>query len=163
MSGILTVTMAQDLLEMDFPARCQYPVEITQPMIQAVGVLPLEAYGGYNLTLVLNDAETIRTLMPVNEGIKALTDYHGVIVTAPGDDCDFVSRFFTPNAGVTEDLVTGSTYSSLVPYWSKRLHKKHLSAKQLSRHGGMLWCVYDGDRVRISGNAVLYSQGEILV
>ena len=84
-----------------------------------------------------------------------------VIVTAPGDDCDFVSRFFAPTAGVPEDPVTGSSHCTLIPYWSRRLGKTTLFARQLSKRGGELFCRLAGERVHIGGKAVLYSRGQI--
>jgi predicted PhzF superfamily epimerase YddE/YHI9 len=84
-----------------------------------------------------------------------------VVVTAAGTDCDFVSRFFATDAGLKEDPVTGSSHCTLVPYWSARLGKKGLHARQVSARGGELWCTLDGDRVKIAGHAVLYLRGEI--
>jgi predicted PhzF superfamily epimerase YddE/YHI9 len=85
----------------------------------------------------------------------------GVIVTAPGNEVDFVSRFFAPQTGINEDPVTGSAHTALTPYWSKILGKKELSARQLSARGGDLICVENGDRVLISGHAITYMIGEI--
>jgi predicted PhzF superfamily epimerase YddE/YHI9 len=84
-----------------------------------------------------------------------------VIVTAPGTDCDFVSRFFAPTAGVPEDPVTGSAHCTLIPYWAERLGKRKLFARQVSKRGGELFCELAGDRVLIGGKAVLYSRGQI--
>src|SRR6185436_5536389 len=88
---------------------------------------------------------------------------HAVIVTAPGDDADFVSRFFAPTVGVDEDPVTGSAHCTLIPYWAERLGKNELFARQVSRRGGELYCSLHGDRVKIGGEAVLYLKGEIVV
>jgi len=87
----------------------------------------------------------------------------GIIVTAPGTNCDFVSRFFAPAFGINEDPVTGSAHTALAPYWAKRLNKSRLTAQQLSKRGGILWCEVHGDRVNISGNAVKFMEGEITV
>ena len=87
----------------------------------------------------------------------------GIIVTAPGEDVDFVSRFFAPRAGIAEDPVTGSAHCSLIPYWSGRLGKSELTARQLSARGGELFCQAAGERVRIGGHAVAYLRGEIEV
>jgi predicted PhzF superfamily epimerase YddE/YHI9 len=84
-----------------------------------------------------------------------------IIVTAPGTDCDFVSRFFAPDAGIAEDPVTGSAHCTLVPYWADRLGRTTLHARQVSRRGGELWCELDGARVRMAGRAVLYLKGRI--
>ena len=90
-------------------------------------------------------------------------DKFGVIVTAPGSDVDFVSRFFAPQAGINEDPVTGSAHCTLTPYWSDRLGKDRLDARQISARGGSLRCTMRGDRVGIAGQAAVYMQGEIRV
>ena len=126
----------------------------------ALGHQPRELYKGFQwLALYPNEAE-VRRLKPDFAGIVAL-GIHGVIVTAPGDDCDFVSRFFAPEAGIPEDPVTGSAHSRLVPFWARRLGKTELFARQVSPRGGELWCRLDGDRVILSGHAVLYLEGHI--
>ena len=162
LSGVLTVTQGEDgLLVMDFPLRAQVSVPITDTMRQAVaGAKILSAYGGYNLMLELADEDVVRTLAPDLSAIRQLP-YHGVIVTAPATDCDFVSRFFAPNVGIDEDPVTGSTHTSLTPYWAARLGKQTLLARQLSSRGGTLLCTLDENRVRIAGRAQLYLVGEI--
>lgn len=99
--------------------------------------------------------------MEPNHHLLAQLDVRGVIVTAPGDEVDFVSRFFAPACGVPEDPVTGSAHTSLVPYWTEVLQKTKMTAKQLSKRGGDLVCEYLGDRVKISGKGVLYLTGEI--
>jgi predicted PhzF superfamily epimerase YddE/YHI9 len=83
------------------------------------------------------------------------------VVTAPGDDCDFVSRYFAPAAGIPEDPVTGSTHCTLIPYWSQRLGKRELFARQISPRGGELFCEDRGDRVGIGGEALTYVEGTI--
>jgi predicted PhzF superfamily epimerase YddE/YHI9 len=87
----------------------------------------------------------------------------GVAITAPGDDADFVSRYFAPSYGIPEDPVTGSTHCSLAPYWAQRLGKTNLHARQLSERGGELWCEVKGERVILKGNAGLTLQGELLI
>ncbi len=91
----------------------------------------------------------------------AQLDSLGIIATAPGTTCDFVSRFFAPQAGIPEDPVTGSAHSTLIPYWSERLKQKKLHARQISARGGELFCEDRGDRVGIGGRAVTYSTGFI--
>ncbi len=86
-----------------------------------------------------------------------------MIATAPGSDCDFVSRFFAPAYGIPEDPVTGSAHCALVPYWAKRLGKTDLLARQVSARGGTLVCRAQGDRVRLAGRAALYMEGTISV
>jgi predicted PhzF superfamily epimerase YddE/YHI9 len=93
----------------------------------------------------------------------AKLDYFAVMVTAPGSDTDFVSRFFAPRQGIPEDPVTGSAHCTLVPYWAERLGRSELTAYQASARGGRLWCRMAGDRVMMSGKAVLYLEGTIVV
>jgi predicted PhzF superfamily epimerase YddE/YHI9 len=102
----------------------------------------------------------VRSLEP-NLPILQTLDCLGIIATAPGNDCDFVSRFFAPRAGIPEDPVTGSAHCTLVPYWSRRLGKTKLFARQISKRGGELFCEQTGERVRIGGKAVLYLRGQI--
>ena len=161
MSGVLTVTKQGGLYRLDFPVRSQQKTDITEQMKKAAGVDIKGAYAGYNLTLELEDEEAVRTLDPDISELKKMKEYHGVIFTARGNSCDFVSRFFAPNMGVNEDPVTGSSHTSLIPFWAKRLNKEEMTAKQLSKRGGTLYCRNAGDRVFISGGACLYLSGEI--
>ncbi|CAF3641788.1 unnamed protein product [Rotaria sp. Silwood1] len=85
----------------------------------------------------------------------------GVIVTAPGNEVDFVSRFFAPGAGIPEDPACGSAHCTLIPYWADRLGKNQLHAYQISARKGEFWCEIKGDRVLMSGKAVTYLKGEI--
>ena len=102
-------------------------------------------------------------MSPDFDKIKKIRSHFGIIISAPGDNVDFVSRFFAPNAGVDEDPVTGSAHCTLIPYWAKRLSKNKLHAYQLSSRKGVLFCEYLGDRVRISGYSTLYAKGEIYI
>jgi len=163
MSGILTVKKCGELFEMDFPAREPKPIEVTPLMEQALGTLVLEAHLSRDLLLLLDDEEAVRALVPNPALIAQLPDCLGVIATAKGNEADFVSRFFVPNAGIFEDPVTGSTHSTLIPFWAKRLGETEMVARQLSKRGGTLWCEYCADRVKIAGRAVLYLQGEIFL
>jgi len=86
----------------------------------------------------------------------------GIIITAPGREADFVSRYFAPELGI-EDPVTGSAHCTLVPYWSERLGKTRLRARQISRRGGELVLEHRGDRVSIGGEACLYLEGRITI
>jgi len=165
MSGILIVEKADDLYVMDFPSRKPVPTEITALIEKSVGVNVVEAHLSRDLLLLLKDEETVRTLAPDMDLIKTIPDALGVVVTAKGSDCDFVSRFFAPNVEpqAPEDPVTGSTHCTLIPFWSERLGKNKMIAKQLSKRGGVLFCEDCGTRVKIAGKAVLYLQGEILL
>jgi predicted PhzF superfamily epimerase YddE/YHI9 len=109
---------------------------------------------------VFETEKEVRSLTPDLNRLAAL-DLFAVIVTAPGKDCDFVSRFFAPRVGVPEDPVTGSAHCTLVPYWSERLNKKELHARQVSPRGGELFCRLQGDRVFIGGRAKTFLTGTI--
>ena len=109
------------------------------------------------------DEDTVRKLSPDFDRLRKLEAGDGVIVTARGTDCDFVSRSFYPKCGVSEDPVTGSAHCNLIPYWADRLQKRQMSARQLSARGGMLYCQSCGERVKISGKAVLYAIAELCV
>jgi predicted PhzF superfamily epimerase YddE/YHI9 len=113
------------------------------------------------LAVFATEAE-VRALAPDMAKVAAL-DVLGVIATAPGDHCDFVSRFFAPQAGVPEDPVTGSAHCTLVPYWAGRFGNSVLFARQISARGGELWCEHRGERVRIAGQAALYMEGAIIL
>jgi len=115
-----------------------------------------------DLVLLVDSEEQVRSLQPDMNLIAELPDCLGVIVTAKGESADFVSRFFAPNTGIPEDPVTGSTHSTLIPFWAERLGKDKMVAKQLSERGGTLYCQNCGDRVKMSGKAVLFLQGEIM-
>lgn len=160
-SGLLSVTKSEDLLSMNFPSRKPKPAHKSPIISQALGAEPLEVLKSRDLLVVLKDEFTIRGLVPDFDKLKKIQDVFAVIVTAPGEKSDFVSRFFAPNAGVPEDPVTGSAHCTLIPYWAERLNKKHMHAIQLSKRGGELFCDYLGDRVRISGHAVLYAKGDL--
>jgi len=163
MSGLLEVTPKGELYEMDFPAWPLRQVEVTQQMRQALGCDILEAHQARDLILLLEDEEAVRDLRPDFAAIAALPEAFGVAVTARGEDCDFVSRFFAPGEGIPEDHVTGSLHSMLIPFWAARLGRDALLARQLSPRGGTLYCENHGNRVKISGRARLYLQGEICV
>jgi PhzF family phenazine biosynthesis protein len=163
LSGPLTVTRTGGLLSMDFPARAPFRAEPPQSLSQALGASPDEVWRSRDLMAVFNDESVVRRMNPDFEMLKQITDALGVIVTAPGKECDFVSRFFAPNAGVPEDPVTGSAHCTLIPYWSQRLGRNRLHALQVSKRGGELFCEDSGDRVTISGYAALYAKGEIYV
>jgi PhzF family phenazine biosynthesis protein len=158
-SGRLTVSRNGDVLTLDFPSRPPGPCTAPEALIKGLGKKPVEILKARDYFCVFANAEDVRTMQP-DFGVLGTLD-EKVIVTAPGADCDFVSRFFAPTAGVNEDPVTGSAHCTLIPYWSKRLGKKKLFARQLSKRGGELFCEDAGERVGIGGNAVLYSRGEL--
>ncbi|MPY88927.1 MAG: PhzF family phenazine biosynthesis isomerase [Luteitalea sp.] len=161
-TGELIVTRDDGLLSMDFPVRPGAPVEVSDALASALGVRPREALRARDLLTILDSEAEVRALRPDMQGIAALDEF-AVIVSAPGDTTDFVSRFFAPRAGIPEDPVTGSAHCTLVPYWASRLGKSTLTAKQVSARGGDLVCELRGDRVVMAGRTVEYLRGEITV
>ena len=162
-SGPLTVARRSNgLIELDFPSRPAQPRGICPPLNHALGAAPEHVAQARDTLCVFACEEDVRALRP-DFAALALHDAYAVIATAPGRDCDFVSRFFAPRAGINEDPVTGSAHCTLVPYWAGRLGKTKLHARQVSARGGELWCELRGDRVGIAGRAVLYLRGEIEV
>jgi PhzF family phenazine biosynthesis protein len=159
-SGPLTVAKQGDLLAMDFPAQPPSACDPSAQLVKALGASPLEVLRSEDYFVVLPAEKDVRDLQP-DMGLLGKVDLRGVIVTARGDQVDFVSRFFAPKYGVNEDPVTGSAHCALVPYWSKRLGKKRLTAHQVSKRGGELFCEDKGNRVAIAGRAVPYMEGVI--
>lgn len=159
-SGELVVTSDGDRLTMDFPSRPALQCAVHPDLIGALGGEPEKVLGARDYLVVYRTEDEVRALKPNMERL-AQVDRFAVIVTAPGNDADFVSRFFAPSKGVPEDPVTGSAHTTLIPYWSERLGKKELHALQVSARGGELWCVDRGDRVSISGKAVRFLTGTI--
>jgi PhzF family phenazine biosynthesis protein len=161
-SGILHVERTGDRLTLDFPARPGKPVPVCDELTTALGATPRECFLARDLLAVLDDEATVQNLRPDFARIAAI-DAFAVIVSGPGKGVDFVSRFFAPRGGVPEDPATGSAHCTLAPYWSKRLGKNCLTARQLSARGAELYCELRDDRVLISGNVVEYLRGEITI
>jgi PhzF family phenazine biosynthesis protein len=161
-SGTLTVTREEDgLLALDFPARPPRQVQAPPGLAEALGATPREVHLGPRDLLAVFDTEAqVRALAPSMARLEAL-DLFGIVPTARGEDCDFVSRFFAPSAGIPEDPVTGSSHCTLVPYWAQALGKRGLFARQVSARGGELFCEAQGERVRIAGHAALYLEGTL--
>jgi len=161
-SGIVSVERKGDRLILDFPSRPPVTCETPTELEKTLGKKPADIWRSRDYLMVFDNEDDIRNMNP--DFVRMLNwDCLGVIVTAPGKKVDFVSRFFAPKAGVNEDPVTGSSHSTLIPYWAKRLNKTDLHAMQLSARGGELFCQDAGDRVKIGGKAVTYSRGEINV
>jgi PhzF family phenazine biosynthesis protein len=159
-SGLLEVSHKGGLIELNFPSRPPQPVaEIPGELLQGLSSAPTEVLKSRDYFLVYENEEDIRNIVPDFVYLNQL-NVVGVIVTAPGDDVDFVSRFFVPNSVIGEDPVTGSAHCNLIPYWSKRLDKTVLTAKQISAREGALYCEDLGERVSMAGEAVLYLKGE---
>jgi PhzF family phenazine biosynthesis protein len=163
LSGILEVHSEGDLLTMNFPSIMPKRIEIPVGLEEALGSKPLEVYLARDLMVLLKDEEEVALLAPDFGKIISLVDGLGVIVTAKGNEADFVSRCFYPKLGVNEDPVTGSAHSNLIPYWAGKLNKDKMRAVQLSERKGTLYCEQLGSRVNMSGEGVLYMQGEIYI
>lgn len=160
-SGPLAVTRDGERLAMDFPAIAVEPA--SHPALEAaLGTKPKALHSGFQWLAEFETEAQVRALKP-DFTAKALREVHGVIATARGEDCDFVSRFFAPQIGIDEDPVTGSAHSRLVPYWARRLGKTTFFARQVSARGGELWCELKGERVAMAGHAALYLEGTIEV
>lgn len=164
-AGALTVTREGDVFTLDFPSRPPSPLAVPPVgLIEALGgPAPVELLSSRDTLVVYEDEAAVRALAP-NMNLLAGVDSFAVCVTAPGrDGVDFVSRFFAPANGISEDPVTGSAHCTLIPYWAARLGKDRLRARQVSARGGSLACELVGDRVKIGGKAVLYLEGAIHV
>jgi PhzF family phenazine biosynthesis protein len=161
-SGPLRLVAEGDRLRLDFPVRPAEPAEQAREAVgEALGRRPAAVLAASRDYMAVFEAEAeVRALRPDMSRLSGL-DRPGVIATAPGSDSDFVSRFFAPALGVPEDPVTGSAHCTLVPYWSKRLGRSRLFARQVSARGGELWCEDRGERVGIAGRAVPYLEGVI--
>jgi PhzF family phenazine biosynthesis protein len=163
-SGALTVSREGDRLAMDFPLLAPWTcADSPAALIRALGKAPsavLQIEDNY--FAIYASQEEVRRIRP---DFRLLEQLHpaGVAITAPGDDTDFVSRYFAPSYGIPEDPVTGSTHCSLGPYWAQRLGKASLHAQQVSERGGEIWCEVGPARVTLKGNAVLTLRGELLI
>lgn len=161
--GDLTVRKSGALLELDFPTDNLEKCDLPEIIRESLGGAPVECYKGRSDYLILYKSE--KEIVSLNPDFRLLSqaDGRGTIVTAPGVDSDFVSRFFVPQAGIDEDPVTGSAHTTLAPFWAPRLGKNVMDARQLSARGGKLRCTLNGDRTLIAGNAELYLKGEIYI
>ncbi|MGK2862591.1 MAG: PhzF family phenazine biosynthesis protein [Chitinophagaceae bacterium] len=160
-SGLLSVKKKKDNLLMDFPSWkpemiTEYPVGLKE----AIGVKEIVAvYKNRDLVVELMHEEDVANAQPDFTTLKKMGEK--IIITAPGKSVDFVSRFFAPVAGIDEDPVTGSAHSQLIPFWSEKLGKTIMQAKQISQRGGDIYCELMGERVIMGGNCVFYMKGEI--
>mgnify|MGYP001032082359 CR=1 FL=1 len=161
-SGTLKVARDGSLFVLDLPVRPTDPCETSETLIRAVGRHPVETRRARAYLAVLASETEVKELQPDLKAVEEL-DAAGLIVTAPGDEVDFVSRYFAPKLGVPEDPVTGSAHCALIPYWAHRFGRTKLQARQLSARGGDLRCELWKDRVKIGGSAVGYLSGTIEV
>ena len=164
LSGDLSVCVEDDFYFLDFPSRMPVPSTLPKPIEKALNIAPKEVYKSRDYVLVYDTEQEIKNIKINRQFFDQLNlNTGGVIVTSKGTNCDFVSRFFTPQASILEDPVTGSAHCSLIPFWAKKLDKKELSAQQLSKRGGVLNCLDKNDRVIISGQAKTYSIGKLWI
>ncbi|MCC7015188.1 MAG: PhzF family phenazine biosynthesis protein [Planctomycetes bacterium] len=154
-SGALVVERERERLTLSLPTRTPRAFDAPRELRAALGCPAVEWLRGLYTIAVLENERAVRAARP------DLTSIDELSITARGDDCDFVSRFFAPALGVPEDPVTGSAHCSLAPYWAGALGKSHLSARQVSRRGGQLACEVRGEHVRLSGTCALYARGAI--
>jgi PhzF family phenazine biosynthesis protein len=160
LSGDLTVSFSNELYSLDFPSRKPLPATLPAIIQQSLNIQPMLVLKSRDYVLVYATEADIKNIAIIRQVFDQLNlDPGGVVVTAKGEHCDFVSRFFTPQASILEDPATGSAYCSLIPYWSEQLGKNELHSLQLSERIGEFFCVDNGDRVLISGNAKTYSVG----
>ncbi|CAM1344179.1 PhzF family phenazine biosynthesis protein [Tenacibaculum amylolyticum] len=164
LSGNLTVFTKNDSYFLDFPSRIPKTTELPEIIKESLNIQPKEVYKSRDYLLVYDTEQDIKNIK-INRQIfdQINLDPGGVIVTAKGDNSDFVSRFFTPQASILEDPVTGSAHCSLIPFWSQRLEKKELDAIQISDRVGLLKCENKNDRVIIGGKAKTYSIGNLWI
>ena len=159
-SGSIYVSVKQGHYQLDLPARPGIFSSLPEAISQALSIQPHSVYKARDYLLVYDTQDDIKDLKIDRSNFDQINLLHGgVIVTAPGKKCDFVSRFFTPQATILEDPVTGSAHCTLVPYWAKRLNKSNLFARQCSERGGELWCKDQGERIKVSGLANTFSSG----
>jgi PhzF family phenazine biosynthesis protein len=164
-AGSLTVTFDGQLISMDFPKRIPVPAELPEEIYESLSIKPVAVYRARDYVLLYRSESDIRDLT-VNRILfdRINLGAGGVCITSQGQSYDFVSRFFSPQATILEDPVTGSAHCSLIPFWSERLGKQKMTARQVSERSGILYCENgQNDRVFVAGNARLYSKGLIEV
>lgn len=158
--GELIVEKKGERLEMNFPACPPTPCELSETLAKGLGQRPIEVLIADDYLAVFDSETAIRAITP-NLALLGELDLRGVIITAPGTDVDFVSRFFAPKYGIPEDPVTGSAHCALAPFWAEKLGKNILTARQVSKRGGNITCEMKADRVLLSGCAVTFMEAEI--
>lgn len=163
LSGPLTVRRDGELLAMDFPAYQLKQLEVTDDIIDALGARPREVWRARDLVCVFDDPKKVIEMEPDQ---KKLLHVKGALmhVTAPGfDKYDCVSRTFAPKMNLPEDPVCGSGHCHIIPYWTNKLGKTELTARQASSRGGTLYCKFEKDRVIMAGRAALYAKSELYI
>ena len=161
-SGKVGATRRGEIIELDFPSRPPKQCRAPTALVQGLGRKPVQALKSRDYVAVFSSPQEVAALRP-NMSLLCRLDSLGIIVTAAGQEVDFVSRFFAPKVGVPEDPVTGSAHCSLIPFWSQQLGKRELLARQISKRGGLLHCRWLGRRVGIGGRATVYCRGQLQV
>jgi PhzF family phenazine biosynthesis protein len=161
LSGPFTVTKNANGYTLNFPVDTLIPVQADEQLLACFDITPVEMLKGKTDYMFVYQSQADIEHITISLPAIAQLDARGAIITAPGDEVDMVSRFFAPQSGIDEDPVTGSAHTSLTPYWAGKLGKNKLSALQLSRRGGKLFCELAADRVNISGQAITYMIGDI--
>jgi len=159
-SGILSVIRNDDGLQMDFPSQPPTQCVIPNQILSAFDDAPVVCLQAMDYIVVFENERSIYRAKPIFSLLAEL-DLRGVIITAKGSEHDFITRCFAPKYGINEDPVTGSAFTQLIPYWSKKLNKTELAARQVSSRGGDVGCIFCGDRIKISGKAVTFMVGTI--
>ncbi|MFK8009925.1 MAG: PhzF family phenazine biosynthesis protein [Saprospiraceae bacterium] len=162
-SGELRVRKNDGMYTMNFPTDVLEKIETPDEIIKGLGIIPIEVFKGKTDYMVIVQNQTIIESLQPNLKLLEKLDARGTIVTAPGQEVDFVSRCFFPQAGVDEDPTTGSAHTSMTPYWANKLGKTEMTAIQLSKRKGHLNCKYLNERVEISGQAKTYLTGHIFI
>ena len=162
LSGELYVKREEGAIVLNFPAQPPFKCSAPTELLEGIGVSPVEVLKCEDYIVVLRDESDVRRMNPLFDKLNKIP-LRGVIVTAESSEYDFVARFFGPKLGVNEDPVTGSAYTQLAPYWGEVLGKTRMSARQMSLRGGDIGCEIVGDRVLLSGGAVKYMEGQILL
>ena len=159
LSGELIVSFDKGYYSMNLPSRKPVKSKLPEIILKSLNIDPIETYKSRDYLLLYDNENQIRNIKVKKEFLDQINlGCGGVIVTSKGKNCDFVSRYFTPQSSILEDPVTGSSHCTLTPFWSKRLNKKSLSADQLSKRGGSLQCLDKGSRVIVSGQAKTFSK-----
>jgi len=159
-SGELSVRKDGDIYWMNFPSNPPDAIPVPKLLPEAIGTIPIYTGVNRDMLVLLQDEETVKSVKPDFSLLEKM-EVRGIIITAQGSDCDIVSRYFAPTMGIFEDPVTGSAHSLLTPFWTRKLNKKSLTARQLSDRGGDIQCIQNGDRVEIGGNAITYMSADI--
>ena len=163
-SGSVKVLIQEDRYYLDFPSRTPQPAELPEDLQKALNLMPKQVLKSRDYVLVYESEAEIKSVQINRTHFDRLNlGTGGVIVTAVGEQVDFVSRFFTPKASILEDPVTGSAHCSLIPFWAQKLQQKSLLARQVSEREGQLYCEDKGERVSIGGQAITYSEGHFYI